>query len=113
MRKLIAGAAIAGLVMMGGGNAFAGEVTGKGKPTPVASPDSGGRFVAGSICAFNGLDDGSETGNPVTPGVVQSFGSIVAGLAHEFGGAGSFAHMIHDEGPGTSCRGFASGGGEE
>ena len=44
MRKLIAGAAIAGLVMMGGGNAFAGEVTGNGKPTPVANPGSGGRF---------------------------------------------------------------------
>ena len=44
MRKLIAGAAVAGVVMMGGGNAFAGEVTGKGKPTPVANP---GR-VAGS-----------------------------------------------------------------
>jgi hypothetical protein len=113
MRKLIAAAAVAGLVMMGGGNAFAGEVTGNGKPTPVANPGSGGRFVAGSICAFNGLDDGSETGNPVTPGVVQSFGSIVAGLAQEAGGAGSFAHMIHDEGPGTNCHGFASGGGEE
>jgi len=75
--------------------------------------DSGGRFVAGSICAFNGLDDGSETGNPVTPGVVQSFGFLLAGLVHEAGGAGSFAHVIHDEGPGTNCHGFASGGGEE
>ena len=44
MRKLIAGAAIAGLVMMGGGNAFAGEVNGQGKPTPVANPTR----VAGS-----------------------------------------------------------------
>jgi hypothetical protein len=113
MRKLIAAAAVAGLVMMGGGNAFAGEVTGKGKPTPVASPESGGRFVAGSICAFNGLDDGSETGNAVTPGVVQSFGFLVAGMVKEAGGAGSFAHEIHDEGPGSSCHGFASGGGEE
>jgi hypothetical protein len=112
-RPLIAGAAVAGLVMMGGGNAFAGEVTGNGKPTPVANPGSGGRFVAGSICAFNGLDDGSETGNPVTPGVVQSFGSLAAGLAQEAGGAGSFAHVIHDEGPGTNCHGFASGGGDE
>jgi hypothetical protein len=69
--------------------------------------------VAGSICAFNGLDDGSESGNPVTPGVVQSFGSIVAGMAKESGGAASFAHMIREEGPGTNCRGFASGGGGE
>ena len=51
--------------------------------------------------------------NPVTPGVVQSFGFLVAGMAQEAGGAGSFAHMIHDEGPGTNCHGFASGGGEE
>ena len=71
---------------------LAGEVTGNGKPTPVANPGSGGRFVAGSICAFNGLDDGSETGNPVTPGVVQSFGSIVAGLAREAGGAAVRPH---------------------
>jgi hypothetical protein len=114
MRKLMVGTAIvAGLFVMGGGTAFAGEVTGNGKPTPVANPDSGGRFVAGSICAFNGLDDGSETGNPVTPGVVQSFGFLVAGLVHEVGGAGSFAHVIHDEGPGSNCHGFASGGGEE
>ena len=113
MRKLIAGATIAGLVLMGGaGTAFAGEVTGRGKPTPVANPDSGGRFVAGSICAFNGLDDGSESGAPVTPGVVQSFGFILAGMAKDAGGAGSFAHLIHDEGPGTNCHGFASGGGE-
>ena len=48
---------------------------------------------------------GSESGNPVTPGVVQSFGSIVAGLAQAAGGAGSFAHMIRAEGPGTYCRG--------
>jgi hypothetical protein len=114
MRKLIAGTAIiAGLFVMGGSTAVAGEVNGRGKPTPVANPDSGGRFVAGSICAFNGLDDGSETGNPVTPGVVQSFGFLVAGMVKEAGGAGSFAHVIHDEGPGTNCHGFASGGGEE
>ena len=110
MRKLIAGVAVACFVITGGGTAFAGEVTGNGKPTPVARSD---RFVAGSICAFNGLDDGSESGNPVTPGVVQSFGSIVAGMAKASGGAGSFAHMIREEGPGTSCRGFASGGGGE
>ena len=42
--------------------------------------------------------------NPVTPGVVQSFGFLVAGMAKEAGGAGSFAHVIHDEGPGTNSR---------
>ena len=44
---------------------------------------------------------------------MQSFGFLVAELVKESGGAGSFAHMIHDEGPGTNCHGFASGGGEE
>lgn len=100
MRKLIAGAALALIASGVGGTAFAGEVGGSGKPTPVKT-----RGVAASICAYNGLDDGSESGRPPTPGVVQSFGSIVAGMAHEAGGASSFAHMIHDEGPGTNCRG--------
>jgi hypothetical protein len=100
MRKLIAGATLALIVSGVGGTAFAGEVGGSGKPTPIKT-----RGVAASICAFNGLDDGSESGRPPTPGVVQSFGSIVAGMAHESGGASSFAHMIHDEGPGTNCRG--------
>jgi len=99
MRKLIAGAALALFVSGVGGTAFAGEIGGNGQPTPIKT-----RHVAASICAFNGLDDGSE-GGPVGPGNVQSFGPIVAGLAQEAGGAKSFSHMIHDEGPGTSCRG--------
>ena len=106
MRKLIAGAALALIVTGAGSTAFAGEIGGNGKPTPIEG------HIAASICAFNGLDDGSE-GGPVGPGNVQSFGPIVAGMAQDAGGAGSFAHEIHDEGPGTSCHGFASGGGEE
>src|SRR4051794_36336729 len=100
MRKFIAGAALALIVSGAGGTAFAGEVGGNGQPTPIKT-----RHVAASICAFNGLDDGSESGAPVTPGVVQSFGSLVAGMAQDAGGASSFSHMIHDEGPGTNCRG--------
>jgi hypothetical protein len=103
MRKLIAGAALALIVTGAGSTAFAGEIGGNGEPTPIKT-----RHVAASICAFNGLDDGSE-GGPVGPGNVQSFGSIVAGLAKEAGGASSFSHMIHDEGPGTNCRGNLSG----
>ena len=72
MRKLIAGAALALIVTGAGSTAFAGEVGGNGEPTPIR------RHVASSICAFNGLDDGSE-GGAVGPGYVQSFGSIVAG----------------------------------
>jgi hypothetical protein len=104
MRKLIAGAALALIVSGVGSTAFAGEVGGNGQPTPIKT-----RHVAASICAFNGLDDGSESGQPVTPGVVQAFGSIVAGISQEAGGAKSIAHMIHDEGPGTNCRGNLPG----
>jgi hypothetical protein len=104
MRKFIAGAAVALMVGGASGTAFAGEVGGNGEPTPIKT-----RGVAASACAFNGLDDGSESGRPVRPGVVQSFGSIVAGMARDAGGASSFAHVIHDEGPGTNCRGNLSG----
>jgi hypothetical protein len=104
MKKLIAGAVL-GLLGIGVPSAvFAGEVNGNGDPTPIKT-----RHVAASICAFNGLDDGSESDQAVTPGDVQSFGSLVAGLARASGGAGSFAHMIHDEGPGTNCRGNLEG----
>ena len=105
MRKLIAGAALALIVTGAGSTAFAGEIGGNGEPTPIKT-----RHVAASICAFNGLDDGSE-GGPVGPGNVQSFGSIVAGMSREAGGASSFAHVIHDEGPGTNCRGNLEGEG--
>ena len=105
MKKWVAGAALALIVSGAGSTAFAGEIGGNGEPTPIKT-----RHVAASICAFNGLDDGSE-GGPVGPGNVQSFGSIVAGMAKDAGGASSFAHVIHDEGPGTNCRGNL--GGEE
>lgn len=62
----------------------AGEVTGTGNPTPVAS------YQAASICSFSGLED-----HPIDPGTVQSYGMIVRAL----GGA------HYDFGPGTSCRG--------
>ena len=93
-----------------GGTAFAGEVNGRGRPTPVSQE---GGFVAGSICAFSGLDDGSESGAGVHPGVTQSWGQVVNDFATD-GGVGEFAQqgVVHDEGPGTNCHGFASGGGE-
>jgi len=110
MKKLVAGVALVAATISIGGTAFAGEVTGRGKPTPVS--DAGG-FVAGSICAFSGLDDGSESGAGVVPGVVQSWGQIAKSFATQ-GGVAEFARagVIHDEGPGTNCHGFASGGGE-
>ena len=95
MRKFIAGAAVALMVGGASGTAFAGEVGGNGEPTPIKT-----RGVAASACAFNGLDDGSESGRPVRPGVVQSFGSIVAGMARDAGGASSFARRDPRRGTG-------------
>ena len=69
MRKFIAGAALALIVTGAGGTAFAGEVTGSGKGGPNGDGTPGavvGAFTpdghAQSICAFSGLDDGSEGG---------------------------------------------------
>ena len=108
MRKMAAVAAVVALVSLGGASmASAGEVKGTGEPTPI----SGSR--AGSICAFSGLDDGTESGLGVQPGVTQSWGQVAKGFATD-GGVGEFAQagVVHDEGPGTNCHGFASGGGE-
>jgi hypothetical protein len=105
MRKLIAAATIVLVGVSAGGTAFAGEVGGDGHSTPIARPEEGGKSAANSECAFNGLDDGSESGLGVQPGVVQSFGYGLAQAAKEAGGASSFAHTIRAEGPGTWCRG--------
>lgn len=109
MRKVAAMAAVAALVSLGGASmASAGEVKGNGGSTPIQ------RFQAGSICAFSGLDDGTESGQGVQPGVTQSWGQVVKGFATT-GGVGEFAQagVVRAEGPGTHCRGFASGGGGE
>lgn len=92
-------------VVASSGAALAGEVTGGGDTTPVARPIS----VAGSICAFSGLnDDPNQVGEE---GKVQSFGAIVQGVVKMIDnkGASSLTPVITTEEPGTSCRGFASG----
>ncbi len=100
MRKLIAGAALALIVSVAGGTAaFAGEVTGNGKPTPI-------RERAKSACAFSGKEDGlaligfTPQGAPIIievptgPGLVQN--------PHQENAAG----IIHEPGiPGQACRG--------
>ena len=105
MRKLIAAATIVVAGVGIGGSVFAGEVTGNGDPTPVARP----RAVASSICAFSGLDDGSETTPPtlVKPGVVQTFGSELNAFLDEFelDNASAVAQELRYIGPGTECRG--------
>jgi hypothetical protein len=110
MRKPVLSAALAAaLVLAMGGTAFAGEITGNGKPTPI----NGGQ--AGSICAFSGQnDDPTGGGDPFQDGRVQNWGHVLADAKQLIGdgdsGANELASMIHDEGPGTNCRGFASGG---
>ncbi len=110
MRKMIiAGAVLAlSLVSVGGGTAFAGEVTGKGKPTPVAG------HLAASICSFSGQnDDPSGGGDPFQDGRTQNWGQVVDDAKEFIGdgdnGAGEIARMILVEGPGTHCRGNAGG----
>jgi hypothetical protein len=116
MRKLImaGAAAMTTLMLLGGGVAAAGEVTGNGKETPIKArqsfPDAPAG-PAGSFCAFSGQND-QPTGNPdpLEDGRVQSWGDLVQEFARTFGGVSEFTDVIHAEGPGTSCRGFASQG---
>jgi hypothetical protein len=110
MRKLIAAATIVVAGVSIGGTAFAGEVTGSGKGGPSGDGTTPvGSYQAGSICSFSGLDDGSEggIGGPGQP--PQSWGQGVKPFANE-GGVGEFAQagVLHDEGPGTNCHGYAS-----
>ena len=109
-RVLLGGALTAALVVGMSGPAFAGEVTGNGKPTPINS------YRAGSICSFSGQnDDSTGGGDPFQDGRVQNWGKVVADaktfLATDSKGISSLAKQgaVHDEGPGTNCRGYASG----
>ena len=110
MRKtLAAAAAAAAFVVAMGGAASAGEITGNGELTPING------FTAGSICAFSGLnDDPSGGGDPFQDGRVQNWGKVLEDAKALIGdgdnGANELAHEIRVEGPGTNCRGFASGG---
>ena len=73
MRKIIGGAAIAAIALVGsGGAAFAGEITGQGRGTPILAEegpaDRVGHFdVAPSACAFSGLEDSAGPGSTQTP----------------------------------------------
>lgn len=107
MRKPVLSAVLAAaLVVAMGGTAFAGEIAGNGEPTPIES------FQAGSICSFSGLNDDPNQPGLFNDGRVQSFGDIVQEAIDVLGdgqGASSLVPTIRDEGPGTSCRGYASG----
>ena len=110
MRKPRAAAAVAGaLIVAMGGAASAGEITGNGKPTPIED------FRAGSICSFSGQnDDPTGGGDPFEDGRTQNWGHVLNDAKVLIGdgdnGANELASMINAEGPGTNCRGYASGG---
>lgn len=102
LRRLIAVAVCTvGAVGVGAGTAFAGEVTGNGKPT--GAPDH-----ANSICVFSGQNDVPE-GDPEEgpPGRTQSYGQDVRmGLndpsATNPGKVGREVFTLH---PGFACNG--------
>jgi hypothetical protein len=93
-RLLRALAAAALLVSISAGSALAGEVTGKGDPTPIQG------FRAHSICSFSGLNDKTPGEGPTDPRV-QNWGVTPNPMPG-----------FH---PGDSCNGhtgFLAGGGE-
>ena len=97
--------AIAMLISLGASAALAGEITGKGKATPIAE------YRAGSICSFSGQNDDPHEEGDFEDGRVQSFGDIVQeaiGLYGDGKGASALVPLITGDGPGVSCRGYAS-----
>lgn len=104
MRKLFVAVACAAIVACTGASAaLAGEITGPvgpngglGHPLYTTDPVTGAHILHGnSICAFSGLNnplDGADAG----PGMVQSYGLIVA--------AGGKAFVPS---PGVACNGHS------
>ncbi len=106
-RSLLVAALAALMVLTMSSAAFAGEVTGSGKSTPVQE------YRAGSICSFSGLNDDPDSPYPFDGGRVQSFGDLVQEAIQVWGdgkGASSLVPIIRGEGPGVYCRGYASQG---
>ena len=92
---LLAVAAALAVAALSAGPAFAGEVTGKGKETPIgAAPESDPH--ASSICSFSGQND--DPNEPGAGGRVQSWGQDVKNAVHAgFPPPGGV--------PGQACRG--------
>lgn len=118
MRRSLFVAALSALMVVAiGATAFAGEVTGNGKPTPVQSFDPETGFHAGSICAFSGQNDDPDSTEMFDGGRVQSFGDIVQEAVKFQKATGAFgpgklgqvvSPIVSTDGPGVHCRGFAS-----
>jgi hypothetical protein len=75
---------------VGAGSAFAGEVTGKGDPTPIQEGQ------AASICSFSGQNDGEPPPWPKAEHV-QNWGQIPKEVRDEIATQG--------EHPGDACNG--------
>jgi hypothetical protein len=128
MKKSLIAAAVcaAAVLVVGAGPAFAGEITGNGKPlwtdtfVDPATGDVGHSLHANSICAFSGQEDlqfVDDDGNPLAeptkgqPAHAQSWGqNVSAGFVEPSELKGG------DPSPGTSCNGhsgYLAGGGSE
>jgi len=107
MRKVIAAVAVVVGIVLTPSAAFAGEITGNGKPTPIDS------FNANSICSFSGQnDDPTGGGNPFEAGHVQNWGhtkNVAKELLGDGRGASAITDLMHEEGPGTNCNGHTNG----
>lgn len=118
-RVLAVAACVVAMAALGAGSAFAGEITGNGKPTQ-------GPAHANSICVFSGQNDDPDA--PIVPvgptapngpgGRTQSYGQDVRyGLSEPSainpGKVGQGVLTFH---PGFACNGdhgLFAGGGEE
>ena len=102
---LFAAALTAAVAALTPSAAFAGEITGSGKPTQ-------GPAHANSICAFSGLEDGDGAGFPGPGGAPpQNWGH-----SKEAFGSTPAERKASGFQPGDSCnghRGFLAGGGVE
>jgi hypothetical protein len=88
-KTLLAAACAVAIGALTAGSAFAGEVTGNGKPT--AAPEH-----ANSICSFSGKNDDPASTDPENPGgIAQSYGFSVVSK----GGKGEAPS------PGVACNG--------
>ena len=104
MKRALAGSALVlGVIVSGSAPAFAGEITGNGKPTPVND------YRARSICSFSGQNDDPDATEEFEGGRVQSFGDIVQEAIGVYGdgkGASALVSIITGQGPGVECPGI-------
>ena len=90
MKKILVGVAVSASLLLGtAGSAFAGEITGNGKPTAASTHSR-------SLCAFSGLEDFDDLA-PVDPGVVQNWGHTKKAFGLT-GGANSVQTPFGEEG---------------